>query len=268
MKLHTLSRRTFCKLLSLGAAAGIGGAIPFMSTKTFASANTTPKSLIVYFPIQETQKKIAQFIQETLNCDSFEVKPAKPYPTDYDTLVNLAREEKNNHFRPELAGTIPNTGNYQTIFVGYPSWWGTMPMPLFTFFEQINCSGKTIVPFTTHEGSRLDKACATCKPFAPMQSFLTVLKPAAQEAQMQNKTFKHGLKQLISRNDTKKASSKTRSFSLSPKRIFPFCHIPVGRFAEHPLIFPIELRYTFISDTQRRHRSFFIFHKHKALRFV
>ena len=67
MKLHTLSRRTFCKLLSLGAIAGIGGAIPFMSTntKTFASANTTPKSLIVYFSHSGNTKKIAQFIQET-----------------------------------------------------------------------------------------------------------------------------------------------------------------------------------------------------------
>jgi Flavodoxins len=169
MKLHTLSRRTFCKLLSLGAIAGIGGAIPFMSTntKTFASANTTPKSLIVYFSHSGNTKKIAQFIQETLNCDSFEVKPAKPYPTDYDTLVNLAREEKNNHFRPELAGTIPNTGNYQTIFVGYPSWWGTMPMPLFTFFEQINCSGKTIVPFTTHEGSRFGQSLRDLQTLCP-----------------------------------------------------------------------------------------------------
>ena len=169
MKLHTLSRRTFCKLLSLGAIAGIGGAIPFMSTntKTFASANTPPKSLIVYFSHSGNTKKIAQFIQETLNCDSFEVKPAKPYPTDYDTLVNLAREEKNNHFRPELAGTIPNTGNYQTIFVGYPSWWGTMPMPLFTFFEQINCSGKTIVPFTTHEGSRFGQSLRDSQTLCP-----------------------------------------------------------------------------------------------------
>ncbi len=167
MKLHTLSRRTFCKLLSLGAIAGIGGAIPFMSTKAFASANTTPKSLIVYFSHSGNTKKIAQFIQETLNCDSFEVKPAKPYPTDYDTLVNLAREEKNNHFRPELAGTIPNTGNYQTIFVGYPSWWGTMPMPLFTFFEQINCSGKTIVPFTTHEGSRFGQSLRDLQTLCP-----------------------------------------------------------------------------------------------------
>ena len=169
MKLHTLSRRTFCKLLSLGAIAGIGGAIPFMSTntKTFASANTTPKSLIVYFSHSGNTKKIAQFIQETLNCDSFEVKPAKPYPTDYDTLVNLAREEKNNHFRPELAGTIPNTDTYQTIFVGYPSWWGTMPMPLFTFFEQINCSGKTIVPFTTHEGSRFGQSLRDLQTLCP-----------------------------------------------------------------------------------------------------
>ena len=169
MKLHTLSRRKFCKHLSLGAIAVIGGAIPFMSTntKTFASANTTPKSLIVYFSHSGNTKKIAQFIQETLNCDSFEVKPAKPYPTDYDTLVNLAREEKNNHFRPELAGTIPNTGNYQTIFVGYPSWWGTMPMPLFTFFEQINCSGKTIVPFTTHEGSRFGQSLRDLQTLCP-----------------------------------------------------------------------------------------------------
>ena len=120
----------------------------------------------VFFPFRK-HKKIAQFIQETLNCDSFEVKPAKPYPTDYDTLVNLAREEKNNHFRPELAGTIPNTGNYQTIFVGYPSWWGTMPMPLFTFFEQINCSGKTIVPFTTHEGSRFGQSLRDLQTLCP-----------------------------------------------------------------------------------------------------
>lgn len=169
MKSQALSRRTFCRLLSLGAIAGIGGTIPFISakTKTFASTNTNQKTLIVYFSHSGNTKKIAQFIQETLNCDTFEVVPAKAYPTDYDALVNLAREEKNAHFRPEITGTIPTIDSYQTIFVGYPSWWGTMPMPLFTFLEQINCNGKAIVPFTTHEGSRFGQSLRDLQNLCP-----------------------------------------------------------------------------------------------------
>ena len=89
------------------------------------------------------------------------------YPLDHDTLVDQAAQEQDDEARPQLAGQIEATDQYDTILLGYPNWWGDMPMPLYTFFEEYDFSGKTIIPFNSHNGSRLSGTIDTIAELEP-----------------------------------------------------------------------------------------------------
>ena len=104
---------------------------------------------------------MAYVIQETVGADIFRIEPETPYPTDHDELVDLASEEQSNNARPAIKDTIENFDTYENIFVGYPNWWGDMPMIVYNFLERYNLSGKTIVPFCTHGGSGLSNTEST-----------------------------------------------------------------------------------------------------------
>lgn len=111
------------------------------------------KSLVVYFSYSGNTEKIANLIAQKTDADTFEIVPVNAYPSDYDECVDLASEEKSQNARPEIKDTISNIDQYDTIYLGYPCWWGTAPMITFTFLESYDMSGKTIIPFTTHGGS-------------------------------------------------------------------------------------------------------------------
>ena len=96
---------------------------------------------------------IAQTIQETIGGDLFRIETVQEYPLDHETLVNQASDEQAADARPELASHIENPEQYDTIILGYPNWWGNMPQPLYTFLEEYDFSGKTIIPFCPHGGS-------------------------------------------------------------------------------------------------------------------
>lgn len=98
---------------------------------------------------------IADIIAEATDAKLFEIKPVKPYPTDYDECTKVASREKATKVRPEIVGKVENFQDYDTIFIGYPIWWGDMPMVVYTFLESYDFSGKKIVPFCTHGGSGL-----------------------------------------------------------------------------------------------------------------
>ncbi|MEN6410970.1 MAG: flavodoxin [Anaerolineaceae bacterium] len=115
----------------------------------------TPKILIAYFSHTGNTRTIAEQIHANVNSDLFEIVTVNPYPDDYDTLVDLAKQEQNENARPALSTHVEDMDSYDVIFIGYPNWWGTMPMPVFTFLEEYNFSGKTIIPFCTHAGSGL-----------------------------------------------------------------------------------------------------------------
>ena len=100
-------------------------------------------------------KIIAEIIAEKTGADIFEIKPVKSYPVDYKECTEIAKTEKENNARPEILEPLPNIQDYDTIFLGYPIWWGDLPMLLYTFIEKENFAGKTIIPFCTHEGSGL-----------------------------------------------------------------------------------------------------------------
>jgi flavodoxin len=94
-------------------------------------------------------------IQELTGGSVFCIDTVKSYPKDYTATTNVAKKEQIDNSRPELSSHVENMDIYNVIFLGYPNWWGTVPMPVFTFLEEYDFSGKTIVPFCTHEGSGL-----------------------------------------------------------------------------------------------------------------
>ena len=104
---------------------------------------------------------IAHMIAEQTGADLFEIKPGTPYPTTYQGLLDVSQQEMRDNARPEIADTVENMDDYDTIFIGYPNWWGDMPMIVYNFLESYDLSGKTIVPFCTHGGSGLSNTEST-----------------------------------------------------------------------------------------------------------
>ena len=96
---------------------------------------------------------VASYIKDYLNADSFEIVPVEKYPDSYDECTNLASKEKDENARPQIEGKIENFDSYDTVFVGYPIWWGDLPMIMYTFMEDYDFNGKNVIPFNTHEGS-------------------------------------------------------------------------------------------------------------------
>lgn len=96
---------------------------------------------------------VAKMIQKITGGDMFHIKSVTAYPKDYTETTEVAKNELRAKARPKLTGQVENMKTYDVIFLGYPNWWGTVPMPVNTFLESYDFSGKTIVPFCTHEGS-------------------------------------------------------------------------------------------------------------------
>ena len=100
-------------------------------------------------------KFVADEIQKVTGGDEFEIVAEKNYDMSYDALTKLAKEETEKGEKPAFKGEVKNIDDYDTIFIGGPVWWGTYPRVMFTFFDKYDLNGKTIIPFTTHEGSGL-----------------------------------------------------------------------------------------------------------------
>ena len=124
------------------------------------------KMLVAYFSLAGEQygvgvieegntSIIAHMIAEQTGADLFEIKAVNPYPTSHSELLDVSRKEMSDKARPEIADTVDNMDDYDTVFIGYPNWWGDMPMIVYNFLESYDLSGKTIVPFCTHGGSGL-----------------------------------------------------------------------------------------------------------------
>lgn len=96
---------------------------------------------------------IADMIAEQAGADTFEISTVAPYPDDYDECTKVAKQEQEENARPELTASVENMADYDVIFLGYPIWWSDMPMAVYSFLESYDFSGKTIIPFCTHEGS-------------------------------------------------------------------------------------------------------------------
>ena len=110
---------------------------------------------------------MAYVIQENTGENIFRILPETPYPTDHSNLVDLAQDEQRNNARPKIKDEIENFSDYETVFVGYPNWWGDMPMILYTFFDTYDFSGKAIIPFNTHGGSGFSGMISTIRNLEP-----------------------------------------------------------------------------------------------------
>ena len=139
---------------------------------------------------------MAQVIQETTGADIFRIEPVTPYPTDHSTLVSLASQEQSGSARPAIQGRVKSMDDYDVIFVGYPIWWSDMPMIMYTFFEQYDLSGKTVIPFSTHGGSSFAGTPTTIQrlePEAKMLNGLTISRNNIQDARQQIVDWVNGL---------------------------------------------------------------------------
>ncbi len=96
---------------------------------------------------------VAEMIAEATGADTFKIESTEEYPTTYDGLLDVSRKEETNP--PEIAGTVDNMDDYDTVFLGYPIWWGDTPTIVKVFLQSYDFSGKTIIPFCTHGGSGL-----------------------------------------------------------------------------------------------------------------
>ncbi len=134
--------------------------------------STETNSLVVYFSWSGNTESVAQEIQAQTGADIFEIIPVEPYSDDYNTVVDQAQVEQDEQVHPKINGTIENMDQYDTIYVGYPNWWGDMPMILYTFFDTYDLSGKTILPFCTSGGSGLSN---TVSEIASLEPEATVL---------------------------------------------------------------------------------------------
>ena len=94
--------------------------------------------------------KLAAWIQEAVGGDLHSIVVEEPYSSDYDECLDRAAEEKADNARPALTTHVENMEDYDIVFLGFPNWWYTLPMPVLTFVEEYDWSGKTVVPFVTH----------------------------------------------------------------------------------------------------------------------
>ena len=165
----------------------------------------TKKILVVYFSrpgnnyavgnvATGNTQIVAEIIAGETGGDLFHIEPAVAYPDKYDDCVNLAKQELNSKARPAVKGNV-QTEDYDVIFIGYPNWWGDMPMPVYTFLEKHDWNGKTIVPFCTHEGSGLGstttKLQSACKG-AKVLKGLAIYGHTAQNDREETENATHG----------------------------------------------------------------------------
>lgn len=110
------------------------------------------KVLVAYFSRSGNTRAVAESIQKLTGGDLLEIQTSKPYPAEYHACTEVAKKEKEEGTRPALKTKVENMSAYDVVFVGYPNWWGTMPMAMVAFLEGYDLAGKTLIPFCTHGG--------------------------------------------------------------------------------------------------------------------
>ena len=151
--------------LVLNAAPGSGSVSGTGAQNTSADGNG--KILIAYFSWGGNTEGIAEEIQSQTGADIFEITMVNPYSSDYNTVLDEAQRDQNAQARPELANHIDNMDEYDIVMIGYPNWWASIPMPVASFLEEYDFSGKTILPFCSHGGGRFGQSLTAIAKLAP-----------------------------------------------------------------------------------------------------
>lgn len=123
--------------------------------------------LVVYFSWSGNTRGIARLLHQKVGGELVELELVKPYSRDYNTCLEQAKQDQQTGARPELKTHITDMARYDVIFLGYPNWWGTMPVLVASFLEQYDFSGKTIVPFVSSGGSGLGRSVADITRLCP-----------------------------------------------------------------------------------------------------
>lgn len=158
------------------------------------NANSAKKILVAYFTAAENSdvdavssasvvtvggtakgrvQALAEMIRSETGGDLFSIRTSTEYPGDIGKLIDFAAEEQNANARPEFTTHIENLGDYDVVFVGYPNWWYDMPMVMYSFFEEYDFSGKTIIPFNVYNGSRFSSTISTIQELEPQAEVIT-----------------------------------------------------------------------------------------------
>jgi flavodoxin len=127
---------------------------------------------VAYFSHSGNTREIAGLIHKSVGGEIFEVRAVKTYPDDYDAVVEEAKQELNSGYKPALKTKIEDITSYDVVFIGFPIWWSTFPAPVKTFLSEYEFSGKTVVPFCTHEGSGLGRSVADISRLCPKSTVL------------------------------------------------------------------------------------------------
>lgn len=123
--------------------------------------------LIAYFSWGGNTRGIAEKIQEQTGGELFEITCATPYSTDYNTVLQQAQQDQHDQARPELSSHVDDMSRYDVIILGYPNWWASIPMPVASFLEEYDFSGKTILPFCSHGGGRFGQSLTAIAKLVP-----------------------------------------------------------------------------------------------------
>ena len=131
---------------------------------------------------------VADMIAQATGADLFSIRTVEQYPDTYDATIDQGQQEQSDGARPELATHLENLDSYDTIFLGFPNWWGDMPMAVYTFLDEVDLSGKTVIPFVTSGGSGFSNSISTIQqmePQATVQEGLSIGASSATGAQQQ-----------------------------------------------------------------------------------
>lgn len=171
-------KKTVCMLVLLLASASclMSHAQDSSKINQEMKTETNTKVLVAFFShtgenyaVGNIEKGNTHIIAEMIAAETggtlFEIVPQNAYPKTYNACVEVAKKEKEANARPAIERDAP-VEEYDVIYIGYPNWWGDLPMPVYTFIEKHDWNGKTVIPFCTHEGSglsdterRIAKAC-------------------------------------------------------------------------------------------------------------
>lgn len=110
---------------------------------------------------------LAEYISEETGADIFSIQTVEKYPTGYSDTTDLVSEEKSDNARPALSTHVDNMDDYNVIYLGYPNWWGTLPMSVASFLEEYDFAGKTIIPYVSYEGSGMGSGVSMIKELCP-----------------------------------------------------------------------------------------------------
>lgn len=169
-----LSRRGVLKYAVSGLIAGMVGPALFRVPLASAAGPSMEfkNALTIYYSRTGNTRIMADFVQELTSSDIVQIETVNAYPSEYRETTKVAKEELNSGYNPPLTTKVENMDAYDVVFVGSPCWWGTIAPPVISFLSEYNFSGKTVVPFMTHKGSRLGRTMDHVSELCPASTIM------------------------------------------------------------------------------------------------